>query len=348
MVSGLATVLVVGCSVFESRPGLDAMMRGPRPQPHSAPGPRSTTIDTDKIARVGLEPEPQKSTPAEAPNPMVDGGEAGRPDGDLPMLPTLRVPDDPHATYHALASGVPRTRGLANTDCWLCDAPRELSKISLPDYIIEPPDVLLIEALNSLPEQEIAGEHLVRPDGSVGLGLYGNVHVAGLTLDQARTAIEQHLTPRIRDARVSLDVVAFNSKVYYVITDGGGYGEQVVRLPVTGSETVLDAISQISGLPSVASKRHIWIARPSPNGISPTQTLPIDWIGITTRGEVETNYQLLPGDRIYVQADRLVTIDSFVTKVISPFERVFGFTLLGNATVRAAQFGHRGLGGGAP
>src|SRR5262245_41951560 len=33
------------------------------------------------------------------------------------------------------------------------DVPRELSKVSLPDYIIEPPDVLSIEAVSLIPKQ---------------------------------------------------------------------------------------------------------------------------------------------------------------------------------------------------
>ena len=53
---------------------------------------------------------------------------------------------------------------------------------------------------------------------------------------------------------MSVDVLAYNSKVYYVIMDGGGYGQQIVRLPCTGNETVLDAIAQVNGLPQVASK----------------------------------------------------------------------------------------------
>ncbi len=32
--------------------------------------------------------------------------------------------------------------------------------------------------------QVIAGEHLVRPDGQISLGIYGNLRVAGMTLDQ--------------------------------------------------------------------------------------------------------------------------------------------------------------------
>jgi polysaccharide export outer membrane protein len=58
-----------------------------------------------------------------------------------------------------------------------------------------------------------------------------------------------------------IDVLAYNSKVYYVITDGGGYGEQVVRIPITGGENVLDAKSQVNGLSPVSSRHNVWIAR---------------------------------------------------------------------------------------
>ena len=42
--------------------------------------------------------------------------------------------------------------------------------------------------------QQISGEHLVGPDGRVNLATYGQVYVAGLTLDQAREAIQKHLS----------------------------------------------------------------------------------------------------------------------------------------------------------
>jgi hypothetical protein len=92
------------------------------------------------------------------------------------------------------------------------DVPTELRKAPLPAYIIEPPDILLIESPRALPDQPISGEHLVRPDGTVGLGLYGSVPVAGLTLDQARAVIEAHLTAFIKNPKVSEDVFAYNSK----------------------------------------------------------------------------------------------------------------------------------------
>ena len=66
---------------------------------------------------------------------------------------------------------------------------------------------------------------------------------------------------------------AYNSKVYYVITEGAGFGDNVRRLPITGNETVLDAISQVQGFSRLSSK-NIWIARPSPAGCD--QILPVD------------------------------------------------------------------------
>jgi polysaccharide export outer membrane protein len=317
--------------------------------------------------------------------------------------------------------------------------PRELQKVSLPAYVIEPPDILLVDSLRNsrvatelletgdmllirvlgtlpeipdedeatreskringpyrvgvdgrvdlgpvygsvlvagLPEdqaraaierhlrqtlaapqvsvtlaefqvkQAVSGEHLVQPDGAVALGIYGDVYVAGMTRLEAKQAIEDHLSQFIHDPEVDVTVFAFNSKVYYVITDGGGYGEQVFRFPLTGSETVLDAISQINGLPSVSSKKRIWIARPTPPELGCQQVLPVDWNA--QGGSTETNYQILPGDRIYVEADHWIAMDSFVAKVTAPFERIFGFTLLGNSTVRALQGrsnGNTGAGG---
>jgi polysaccharide export outer membrane protein len=183
--------------------------------------------------------------------------------------------------------------------------------------------------------QQIGGEHLVRPDGTVGLGTYGAVRVAGLTLAEAKRAIEGHLSAFLQRPEVAVDVLAYNSKVYYVIFDGGGAGQQVTRLPVTGNETVLDAISQLNGLTVVSSKHHIWIARPGEPGAACDQILDVNWNAITTRGRTETNYQLLPGDRIYVDAQPLVSLEYVMARVFSPMERLFGVTLLGRGTVGA-------------
>ena len=182
--------------------------------------------------------------------------------------------------------------------------------------------------------QQIKGDHLVRKDGTVGLGLYGSVFVAGMTLDEAKAAIESHLSKYLLKPEVSVDVFSYNSQVYYVITDGGGFGEQVYPIPSTGNETVLDAIGKIGGLPAVASKRRIWVARPAPAGHGTDQTLAVNWEAITQGANTTTNYQMLPGDRLYVMAEPLVTTDTMMARFLSPIERLLGVTLLGNSTGR--------------
>jgi polysaccharide biosynthesis/export protein len=150
--------------------------------------------------------------------------------------------------------------------------------------------------------QQTRGKHLVRPDGTIGLGIYGSVYVSGMTLAQAKAAIEKQLSQFMADPDISLDVFAYNSKVYYVICNGGGCGEQVHIFPSTGNETVLDAIGRLNGLPAGSSKRRIWVARPAPSCVGCFQILPVDWRAITRGAQTETNYQIFPGDRIYIEA----------------------------------------------
>jgi protein involved in polysaccharide export with SLBB domain len=209
--------------------------------------------------------------------------------------------------------------------------------------LLKQPQVSLTLA-QSVGQQEIAGEHLVGSDGRVNLGIYGGVYVAGMTVNEARQAIESHLTKYLYDPRVAVDVGAYNSKVYYVITEGAGYGDSVSRFSITGNETVLDAMSQINGLSRLASKSHIWIARPVPEASGCDQILPIYWDKITRDGETATNYQVLPGDRIFISADKFYAFDTALGNIISPFQRVFGVATLGVQSVFQIQ--HPGVASG--
>lgn len=300
------------------------------------------------------------------------------------------------------------------------ETPRELKKVSLPTYTIEPPDILLVDVVNAVPKapyrvreldvlhveatgvlpqrpvasnymvesggavnlgepygmiqvgrmtlpeatqaitehlksvglrnpevsvtlvqfaarQQIAGEHLVGPDGYVTLGIYGDVYVTGLTREEARRAIEAQLGKFLETPEVSVDVFSYNSKFYYLVVQGAGNGDGVTRIPITGNETVMDAVSMIQGLQPFSSKR-IWIARPAPPEHGCAQILPVDWDAITQRADVKTNFQLMPGDRLFVEEDKWVAANSWLSKVIAPAERVMGFILLTTSTVQRLVF----------
>lgn len=190
-----------------------------------------------------------------------------------------------------------------------------------------------VQLVMSAGMQPITGEHLVGPDGTVNLGSYGSVYVAGMTVEEATAAINQHLSDYLDNPQVSLSVFAYNSKVYYVVTEGAGLGDTLARFPITGNETVLDALSQVNGLTRVSSKR-IWIARPVEGGAGCDVILPVDWKEITAGGATASNYQVLPGDRIFIAQDPLIALDSMLNRFIAPMERVFGVTLLGTQAVQ--------------
>jgi len=292
---------------------------------------------------------------------------------------------------------------------------KELANITLPPYVIEPPDILLIDALRVVPkppfriqsfdalqvivegtlleqpingvyvvepggmldlgpsygkvmvggqsleeaqdavfrhlkrvlkepqvsltlaqaagQQQISGEHLVGPDGTINLGTYGSVYVTGLTLEEAKEKIEKHLDAYLDAPLVSVDVFSYNSKVYYVITEGAGQGDNIARFPVTGNETVLDALAQINGLSRLSSK-DVWIARPAPSGVGCDQILPVDIEAIMKGAATGTNYQILPGDRVFIAQDHMIAFAGLIEKWTAPFERMFGFALLGSSAVQ--------------
>src|SRR5262245_20919742 len=93
--------------------------------------------------------------------------------------------------------------------------PRELAKTALPEYTIEIPDILLLDAVSvvprspyhvgaldalninvtgTLPDKPIEGVFYVQPGGQVDLGPpYGSVFISGMTIDEATKSIDKQL-----------------------------------------------------------------------------------------------------------------------------------------------------------
>jgi polysaccharide biosynthesis/export protein len=179
--------------------------------------------------------------------------------------------------------------------------PRELQMVSLPTYVVEPPDELEVSIRPAVSDLSSLSTLTVRSDGNIDLGFLGDVYVSGLTLEQVEQKIAQHLNaasgpgrPR-QPYRVSVRLVNGSaSKSYYVLGAVSTQG----KFPATGNETVLDAILA-AGLKSYSLPEKAYLVRPHPAG-GPDQVFSIDWFGIKDRGDTLTNYQVFPGDRIVV------------------------------------------------
>jgi polysaccharide export outer membrane protein len=174
--------------------------------------------------------------------------------------------------------------------------PRELNKrVALP-YIVEPGDVLLVQPANLESPVRLPGDQTVLPDGTIQLGRYGQIIVAGKTIPQIEADVRAQIEAQQKDAGpVTIRLVTRVSKVYYVLGEVNAPG----AFPLQGRETVLDAILAAGGLNDKASRKFITLSRPTPpDGCR--VVLPICYNDIVQIGDTSTNYQIANGDRIYV------------------------------------------------
>lgn len=175
--------------------------------------------------------------------------------------------------------------------------PRELGKQPLPPYVVEPGDALAVEVDSPNETVFLPGDFPVIQDGTIDLGIYGRPIVAWKTREEieaiVRAAIEPHLEGTLKS--VTVRITERNSKVYYVL----GEVVQPGSYPLIGGETVLDGILTAGGLTDATDGETIILTRPTPPE-SCRIVLPVCWDQIVQLGDTTTNYQLMPGDRIFV------------------------------------------------
>ena len=199
--------------------------------------------------------------------------------------------------------------------------------------ILEKPSVS-VQLARTSGTPPVTGEYLVGPDGTVNLRQYGTLRVAGKTITQIRTELNQLLSQYFDSPDASVEVRQYNSKVFYVITEGGGLGDNIRRVPITGNDTVMDALSAVNGLSQVSSTS-VWVARPAPGSAGCQQIMPVDYAAITQGGSTATNYQLMPGDRVFVATDGMIAANTWLSKVTAPIEKLLGIISLGTSSARS-------------
>jgi len=73
-----------------------------------------------------------------------------------------------------------------------------------PPAPIQPGQIILVEVLEALPGRPITGERVVRLDGTISLGFYGDLPVAGLNRLQIKAKVIEHLRRYITDEVLGL------------------------------------------------------------------------------------------------------------------------------------------------
>jgi polysaccharide export outer membrane protein len=118
---------------------------------------------------------------------------------------------------------------------------------------------------------------------------------------ELRLALERRIEDQIGRNKISVRLVNWDSQRFYVLGEVNSPG----FFRFTGNQTVLDAIIEAGGLSSKANHHQIIVSRPTPCG-SCRIVMKICYDQIVQLGDASTNYQLRPGDRVFVPGLTLI------------------------------------------
>jgi protein involved in polysaccharide export with SLBB domain len=161
---------------------------------------------------------------------------------------------------------------------------------------VEPGDTLLVQPVELDAPVRLPPDQPVEPDGTIDLGPYGRPVVAGKTLAQIEAQIRDIVKAREKQAvPLTVRLIGQPGAVYYVFGEVNAPGS----FPITGRETVIDGIVAAGGMTRRASPGNMILSRPTvPDGCR--VVFPVCFEQIVQLGDTTTNYQLQPGDRIFV------------------------------------------------
>jgi polysaccharide biosynthesis/export protein len=123
------------------------------------------------------------------------------------------------------------------------------------------------------------------------------------------------VVPPAESGAVFVDITAYNSKNYFVLGDILIAG----KMPWTGNETVLDILQYAGGLMPTAEPKDIRLVRPGRGG-KPAKVYKVDLAAIQEKGDVTSNYQIFPNDRLIVGRNEVVQKTVAMDRLAAPLQ----------------------------
>ena len=233
----------------------------------------------------------------------------------MPMQRTSRRPYHPWRSA-ASAGAVGLASLLAASGCavkntdilhFLREHEHEVSAI---EYRIGIPDAIAISAPRVL---EVDGEsQRIQPDGKINLRLLGEVKIVGMTAKEIAAKLEVLLSRYYLDPKVSVRVVGYASKTYYVCGQAHSAGPK----PYTGRDTLLDAVLK-AGVDFRSWTSRVKVIRPT-HGEAPVRTIQVDVDKMIKTGAWAENILLEPNDVVYIPPTPAAWLAQRVFEVLYP------------------------------
>lgn len=179
-------------------------------------------------------------------------------------------------------------------------APMDADEKRAVVYKISRTDKLSIVVVGE-PEYTVGGKR-VDANGNVNLSLIGEVKIAGLSVNQAQTAIENaYRDGRIfRNPQVTINIEEYAQRT--VSVSGMVRAPGTVNLPPETTMTIKELILKAGGFTETASGSKVRVSRVLPDGTTKIFTLNVDSVlkGKGTGNSADNNFILEPDDIVYV------------------------------------------------
>lgn len=167
---------------------------------------------------------------------------------------------------------------------------------AVPEYRIGVDDLVLVSVWGN---ENLTIQVPVRPDGRISVPLIGDVEAGGKTPSEVSRTVEQALAEYVRDPKVSVILIELRSHEFVSRVRVTGAVRSPLSVAYRQGMTVLDLVLLAGGVNEFAAPGRARLYRRHSGEEGPT-VLDVDLDGILTRGKLDTNYTLIPGDVVTV------------------------------------------------
>ena len=144
---------------------------------------------------------------------------------------------------------------------------------------------------------DLSVEVPVRPDGKITVPLIGDIAVGGKVPSEVAKLIKTRLSDYVREPQVTVILSQLKSHEFISRIRVTGAVNKPRSMPYRQGMTVLDAVLESGGINKFASPNKTKLYRKK-DGKS--MLMPVKLKSILKKGDLKTNYDLLPGDVITV------------------------------------------------
>lgn len=179
-------------------------------------------------------------------------------------------------------------------------------------YTLGPNDIIQIEVRR---HPEFSAQYAINSEGKIEYKFVGDIVVSNLTKAEVNERLTEILSEFIIEPEIDISIVAYLSKVFYVVGEVSSPGKFYMRgNTITAREALVQA-----GLPTqTAAMGSCRLITPNNNGKK--NYVAVDAMALLYEGNLSENLEMKPGDVLYVPA----TVMAKIIRVISPVTELTG------------------------